>query len=159
MNDFDASFSSGDVANKTCSGNFRSSIGGERGPIQFEFADAGGRDMLAAMFPRNLFTRRWLAAGLFFCAALGLRAAPADYLVDKWDTEDSLPSSMVTSIAQTPDRTAICGWAPLTASRGSTARGVDVASVFAGFGTFANRQPGQTAARPTASSCRPASGD
>ena len=42
-------------------------------------------------------------AGCFFCAALGLRAEPADYLVDKWDTEDSLPSSTVTSIAQTPD--------------------------------------------------------
>jgi signal transduction histidine kinase/ligand-binding sensor domain-containing protein len=55
------------------------------------------------MFPPKNFPRRWLVAGLFFCAALGLRAEPADYLVDKWDTEDSLPSSTVTAIAQTPD--------------------------------------------------------
>ncbi len=55
------------------------------------------------MNPPKNFLRRALAAGLFFCAACGLRAEPADYLVDKWDTEDSLPSSTVTSIAQTPD--------------------------------------------------------
>lgn len=30
-------------------------------------------------------------------------AAPADYLVDDWDTENNLPSSTVTSIAQTPE--------------------------------------------------------
>ena len=55
------------------------------------------------MNPRNLSLRRWLAAGCFLCAAIGLRAEPANYLVDKWDTEVSLPSSTVTSIAQTPD--------------------------------------------------------
>ena len=59
--------------------------------------------MLAPMSPRNLSARLCLLAGWFFCAAFGLRAEPADYLVDKWDTEDSLPSSTVTSIAQTPD--------------------------------------------------------
>ena len=59
--------------------------------------------MLGGVNPRNFSLRRWLAAGLLSCAALGLRAEPADYLVDKWDTEDSLPSSTVTSIAQTPD--------------------------------------------------------
>ena len=32
-----------------------------------------------------------------------LAAAPVDYLVDKWDTEDNLPSSTVTSVEQTPD--------------------------------------------------------
>ncbi len=30
-------------------------------------------------------------------------AAPADFLMDVWDTENNLPSSTVTSIAQTPD--------------------------------------------------------
>jgi len=30
-------------------------------------------------------------------------AAPVDYLVDDWDTENNLPSSTATSIAQTPD--------------------------------------------------------
>ena len=55
------------------------------------------------MNPQKKFPRRWLAAGLFFCVTFGLRAESADYLVDKWDTEDSLPSSTVTSIAQTPD--------------------------------------------------------
>ncbi len=30
-------------------------------------------------------------------------AAPVDYLVDGWDTENNLPSSTVTAIAQTPD--------------------------------------------------------
>ena len=44
-----------------------------------------------------------LVALLFFFAPKNL-AAPADYLVDKWVTENnSLPSSTVTSIAQTPD--------------------------------------------------------
>ena len=59
--------------------------------------------MFGAMLPTKKFPHRWLAMGLFFCAVFGLRAGPADYLVDKWDTEDSLPSSTVTSIAQTPD--------------------------------------------------------
>ncbi len=34
---------------------------------------------------------------------MGLGAAPMDYLVDGWDTENNLPSSTVTSIQQTPD--------------------------------------------------------
>ena len=71
--------------------------------IRFLLASAGGRDMLGDVNPRKIFPRCWLVAGLFFCAAFGLRAEPADYLVDKWDTEDSLPSSTVTAIAQTPD--------------------------------------------------------
>jgi signal transduction histidine kinase/ligand-binding sensor domain-containing protein len=33
----------------------------------------------------------------------GAFAAPADYLVDVWDTENGLPGSTVTAIAQTPD--------------------------------------------------------
>jgi len=53
------------------------------------------------MFPPKKFPRLWLAAGLFLFGALGLQAESADYLVDKW--EDSLPSSTVTSIAQTLD--------------------------------------------------------
>ena len=55
------------------------------------------------MFPQKTFPHRRLAAGLFFCTAIWLRAAPADFLVDKWDIEDNLPSSTVTSIEQTPD--------------------------------------------------------
>ena len=41
--------------------------------------------------------------GLFLCAVPGAVAAPADYLMDSWDTENGLPSSTVTAIAQTPD--------------------------------------------------------
>ena len=41
----------------------------------------------------------WLAAGV----SRGAVSAPVDYLVDDWDTENNLPSSTVTSIAQTPD--------------------------------------------------------
>ena len=44
-----------------------------------------------------------LAAEFLFSFSLPLRSAPADFLVDKWDTGDGLPSSTVTSIAQTPD--------------------------------------------------------
>ena len=44
-----------------------------------------------------------LPAWLLFFSAPKSAAAPVDYLVDKWDTEDNLPSSTVTSIAQTPD--------------------------------------------------------
>ena len=44
-----------------------------------------------------------LLAALFFCHLRSLAAAPVDYLVDDWDTENNLPSSTVTSIAQTPD--------------------------------------------------------
>jgi len=47
-------------------------------------------------------TRRWAAIGLLACA-LRVAAASADYLVDVWDTENNLPSSTVTAIAQTPD--------------------------------------------------------
>ena len=41
--------------------------------------------------------------GLVFCARRAAVAAPGDYLVDVWDTENNLPSSTVTAIAQTPD--------------------------------------------------------
>jgi len=36
-------------------------------------------------------------------AVQGAEAAPVNYLVDVWDTENNLPSSTVTAIAQTPD--------------------------------------------------------
>jgi len=42
-------------------------------------------------------------AGIFLCKTTQLYAASTDYLVDGWDTENKLPSSTVTSIAQTPD--------------------------------------------------------
>jgi signal transduction histidine kinase/ligand-binding sensor domain-containing protein len=45
----------------------------------------------------------WLVAGTFFGFVQTFVAAPVDYLVDNWDTENNLPSSTVTSIAQTPD--------------------------------------------------------
>ena len=41
--------------------------------------------------------------GSLFAICFQAGAEPADYLVDKWDTEDGLPSSTVTSMAQTPD--------------------------------------------------------
>lgn len=57
--------------------------------------------------PRFLTLRRFCAAALVAGCVLfmpvRLPAAPVDYLVDNWDTEDNLPSSTVTSIAQTPD--------------------------------------------------------
>jgi signal transduction histidine kinase/ligand-binding sensor domain-containing protein len=52
--------------------------------------------------------QRW-RQGLFFLAVflgltgLSFTVAAVDYLVDKWDTEEGLPSSTVTAIAQTPD--------------------------------------------------------
>jgi len=65
--------------------------------------------MLAPVSPKknSACARRavclWLAAGILFGAAARLLAEPADYLVDGWDTENNLPSSTVTAIAQTPD--------------------------------------------------------
>jgi signal transduction histidine kinase/ligand-binding sensor domain-containing protein len=51
--------------------------------------------------------RRFVSAGLVVGMAFGffqtVLAAPVNYLVDDWDTENNLPSSTVTSIAQTPD--------------------------------------------------------
>ncbi len=44
-----------------------------------------------------------VAMGLLLRAAPEAVAAPMDYLVDVWDTENGLPSSTVTAIAQTPD--------------------------------------------------------
>ena len=41
--------------------------------------------------------------GLFLRAVPAMAAAPVDYLVDDWDTENGLPGSTVTAIAQTPD--------------------------------------------------------
>jgi len=50
----------------------------------------------------TMMTRRLAALGLL-AGALHAAPPPADYLVDVWDTEHNLPSSTVTSIAQTPD--------------------------------------------------------
>jgi signal transduction histidine kinase/ligand-binding sensor domain-containing protein len=65
--------------------------------------------MFGTMFPGEN-SLRWrrplaclLAAGMLFCTLSRLAAAPTDYLVDDWDTENNLPSSTVTSIEQTPD--------------------------------------------------------
>ena len=44
-----------------------------------------------------------VATTLFLHAAPEAVTAPADYLVDVWDTENGLPGSTVTAIAQTPD--------------------------------------------------------
>lgn len=44
-----------------------------------------------------------MAVWIPLCAATSAKAAMADYLVDKWDMEDNLPGSTVTSIIQTPD--------------------------------------------------------
>ena len=54
-------------------------------------------------FPSRQPLAAGLAAGIFFCVLRALSAAPLDYVVDDWDTEDNLPSSTVTAIAQTPD--------------------------------------------------------
>ena len=62
--------------------------------------------MFAPVFPKKNLARTAglsLALGFFFCVTARLAAEPADYLVDGWDTENNLPSSTVTSIAQTPD--------------------------------------------------------
>ncbi len=59
------------------------------------------------MFQHGFHWLRILAsAGLAcaFCAcASGADAAPTGYLIDVWDTEDGLPNSTVTAVAQTPD--------------------------------------------------------
>ena len=44
-----------------------------------------------------------MAMGLLLRAIPEAVAAPADYLVDVWDTENGLPGSTVTAIVQTPD--------------------------------------------------------
>ena len=55
----------------------------------------------------SLLKRRRLFAGLAVWLLLRaggvMVAATADYLVDVWDTENNLPGSTVTAIAQTPD--------------------------------------------------------
>jgi hypothetical protein len=53
--------------------------------------------------PLRRFVFIGVAVVFFFCAAQGAVAAPAEYLVDGWGTEDNLPSSTVTAVAQTPD--------------------------------------------------------
>jgi len=53
--------------------------------------------------PLRRFVFTCLAAGFFAGVIRSVAAAPVDYLVDDWDTENNLPSSTVTSIAQTPD--------------------------------------------------------
>ncbi|HZM05700.1 MAG TPA: two-component regulator propeller domain-containing protein, partial [Candidatus Saccharimonadales bacterium] len=56
------------------------------------------------MFPSCFPLRRALArAGMVLLAAMACRGEPSSYLVDAWDMENGLPSSMVTSVAQTPD--------------------------------------------------------
>jgi len=65
--------------------------------------------MFAPVFPmKNSAPMRslvgfWLALIFFSCATARLVAESSDYLVDSWDIENNLPSSTVTSIAQTPD--------------------------------------------------------
>jgi ligand-binding sensor domain-containing protein/signal transduction histidine kinase len=52
----------------------------------------------------NLFDiLRRFAAVVLLAGATRAAAAPVDYLMDVWDTENGLPSSTVTAIAQTPD--------------------------------------------------------
>jgi signal transduction histidine kinase/ligand-binding sensor domain-containing protein len=53
--------------------------------------------------PLHDFFSAGMAGAFIFFAACRLVAAPADYLVTHWDTENNLPSSTVTAIAQTPD--------------------------------------------------------
>ena len=70
-----------------------------------------GTVILAAVSPLTKPTQRrrplffWLKLGfVFFLLGHRLLAAPPpDYLMDIWDTENHLPSSTVTAIAQTPD--------------------------------------------------------
>jgi signal transduction histidine kinase/ligand-binding sensor domain-containing protein len=59
--------------------------------------------LLILPLPLRRFVSTCLAVWLFAGATRGAVAAPVDYLVDNWDTENNLPSSTVTSIAQTPD--------------------------------------------------------
>ncbi|HWI58348.1 MAG TPA: two-component regulator propeller domain-containing protein, partial [Bacillota bacterium] len=51
--------------------------------------------------------KRWKFAGvwgvLVLSLVLGRAAKGADYLMDVWDTEQNLPNSSVTAVAQTPD--------------------------------------------------------
>jgi ligand-binding sensor domain-containing protein/signal transduction histidine kinase len=53
--------------------------------------------------PLRRFVFIGVAAGIFFCIIRASVAAMPEYLVDGWGTEDKLPSSTVTAIAQTPD--------------------------------------------------------
>src|SRR6516225_5819618 len=56
---------------------------------------------------RLLDGKRWRIAGFAGMVALSLglpwAGRAADYLIDVWDTENHLPNSSVTAIAQTPD--------------------------------------------------------
>jgi signal transduction histidine kinase/ligand-binding sensor domain-containing protein len=54
---------------------------------------------------KNFFLRGnfFVAVLIFSVSIFSLRAASTDFLVDTWNTENGLPSSTVTSIAQTPD--------------------------------------------------------
>ena len=55
---------------------------------------------------KKIFSKRhflFAALAVEFLFSTPLRSAPADFLVDKWDTGDGLPSSTVTSVEQTPD--------------------------------------------------------
>src|SRR5208282_2882574 len=59
------------------------------------------------MFQHGSHWLRTLASAGLACAigarASGADAPPQDYLIDVWDTEDGLPNSTVTAVAQTPD--------------------------------------------------------
>ena len=57
--------------------------------------------MFSLLMRRRVFAG--LAVWLLLRAGGVLEAATADYLVDVWDTENNLPGSTVTAIAQTPD--------------------------------------------------------
>ena len=55
------------------------------------------------IFPKRHFLYAALVVEFLFSFSPSLRSAPADFLVDKLDTGDGLPSSTVTAIAKTPD--------------------------------------------------------
>jgi len=63
--------------------------------------------VLARTTTHSLPWKHWRVAGSASVVALSLGLSQAgwaaDYLVDVWDTENNLPSSSVTAIAQTPD--------------------------------------------------------
>ncbi len=78
-------------------------------PRRFAVVIFFGTDMFPAV-SHKVFSSRLrgcaliAAAAVFFWGAIPAAwAAAAEYLVDGWSTEDGLPSSTVTSVAQTPD--------------------------------------------------------
>jgi signal transduction histidine kinase/ligand-binding sensor domain-containing protein len=65
------------------------------------FFPAVHRRIFPLLVVRLLFA--WAAMGWMLRAVPEAVAAPTNYLVDAWDTENGLPGSTVTAIAQTPD--------------------------------------------------------